>query len=325
MYKGIQITKDDAGYSSKITEMVEKPLQEGEVRVEVKYSTLNYKDALAITGRAPVVRSFPLTPGIDFSGVVIESKHSAWTEGDEVVLNGWGVGEKYSGGLAEQVTVSGDWLIRKPSAFSFKDTMIIGTAGYTAMLCVMALQKHGIQPSDGKILVTGANGGVGSIAIMLLKHLGYEITASTGRPQESEYLTYLGASEIIDRAELSSPGKPLSKEVWAGVIDTVGSHTLANACAGTQYRGAVAACGLAGGMDFPATVAPFILRGITLYGIDSVMAPIELRAEAWQRLATELDQSKLETVTTEIQLTDAINLSNDILDGKVRGRVVVKL
>jgi len=325
MYKGIQITKDDAGYSSKITEMVEKPLQEGEVRVEVKYSTLNYKDALAITGRAPVVRSFPLTPGIDFSGVVIESKHSAWTEGDEVVLNGWGVGEKYSGGLAEQVTVSGDWLIRKPSTFSFKDTMIIGTAGYTAMLCVMALQKHGIQPSDGKILVTGANGGVGSIAIMLLKHLGYEITASTGRPQESEYLTYLGASEIIDRAELSSPGKPLSKEVWAGVIDTVGSHTLANACAGTQYRGAVAACGLAGGMDFPATVAPFILRGITLYGIDSVMAPIELRAEAWQRLATELDQSKLETVTTEIQLTDAINLSNDILDGKVRGRVVVKL
>ena len=189
MYKGIQITKDDAGYSSKITEMVEKPLQEGEVRVEVKYSTLNYKDALAITGRAPVVRSFPLTPGIDFSGVVIESKHSAWTEGDEVVLNGWGVGEKYSGGLAEQVTVSGNWLIRKPSAFSFKDTMIIGTAGYTAMLCVMALQKHGIQPSDGKILVTGANGGVGSIAIMLLKHLGYEITASTGRPQESEYLT----------------------------------------------------------------------------------------------------------------------------------------
>ena len=325
MYKGIQITKDDAGYSSKITEMVEKPLQEGEVRVEVKYSTLNYKDALAITGRAPVVRSFPLIPGIDFSGVVIESTHPAWTEGDEVVLNGWGVGEKYSGGLAEQVTVSGDWLIRKPTAFSFKDTMVIGTAGYTAMLCVMALQKHGIQPSDGKILVTGANGGVGSIAIMLLKHLGYEITASTGRPQESEYLTYLGASEIIDRAELSSPGKPLSKEVWAGVIDTVGSHTLANACAGTQYRGAVAACGLAGGMDFPATVAPFILRGITLYGIDSVMAPIELRAEAWQRLATELDQSKLETVRTEIQLTDAINLSNDILDGKVRGRVVVKL
>ena len=325
MYKGIQITKDDAGYSSKITEMAAKPLQEGEVRVEVKYSTLNYKDALAITGRAPVVRSFPLTPGIDFSGVVIESTHPEWTEGDEVVLNGWGVGEKYSGGLAEQVTVSGDWLIRKPSAFSFKDTMIIGTAGYTAMLCVMALQKHGIQPSDGKILVTGANGGVGSIAIMLLKHLGYEIIASTGRPQESEYLTYLGASEIIDRIELSSPGKPLSKEVWAGVIDTVGSHTLANACAGTQYRGAVAACGLAGGMDFPATVAPFILRGITLYGIDSVMAPIELRTEAWQRLATELDQSKLETVRTEIQLTDAINLSNDILDGKVRGRVVVKL
>ena len=203
--------------------------------------------------------------------------------------------------------------------------MIIGTAGYTAMLCVMALQKHGIKPSDGKILVTGANGGVGSIAIILLNHLGYEITASTGRPQESEYLTRLGASEIIDRAELSSPGKPLNKEIWAGVIDTVGSHTLANACAATKYRGAVAACGLAGGMDFPATVAPFILRGITLYGIDSVMAPIELRKEAWERLATELDKTKLETLTTEIQLADALNISNEILDGKIRGRVVVKL
>lgn len=203
--------------------------------------------------------------------------------------------------------------------------MVIGTAGYTAMLCVMALQKHGIKPSDGKILVTGANGGVGSIAIIILNHLGYEITASTGRPQESEYLTYLGASEIIDRIELSSPGKPLNKEVWAGVIDTVGSHTLANACASTKYRGAVAACGLAGGMDFPATVAPFILRGITLYGIDSVMAPIELRKEAWERLATELDQTKLETVTTEIQLTDALNISNEILDGKIRGRVVVQI
>jgi len=202
--------------------------------------------------------------------------------------------------------------------------MVIGTAGYTAMLCVMALQKHGIKPSDGKILVTGANGGVGSIAIIILNHLGYEITASTGRPQESEYLTYLGASEIIDRIELSSPGKPLNKEVWAGVIDTVGSHTLANACASTKYRGAVAACGLAGGMDFPATVAPFILRGITLYGIDSVMAPIELRKEAWERLATELDQTKLETVTTEIQLTDALNISNEILDGKIRGRVVLR-
>ena len=229
--KGIEITKDDAGYVAKVAEITPKPLQEGEVTVEVKYSTLNYKDALAITGRSPVVRSFPLTPGIDFSGVVIESKHTAWKEGDEVLLNGWGVGEKYSGGLAEQVTVSGDWLIQKPSAFSFKDTMIIGTAGYTAMLCVMALQKHGIKPSDGKILVTGANGGVGSIAIIILSHLGYEIAASTGRPQESEYLTSLGASEIIDRAELSSQGKPLNKEIWAGVIDTVGSHTLANACA----------------------------------------------------------------------------------------------
>lgn len=325
MYTGIVITKDEAGYMSKIAEIAPKPLQEGEVTVEVKYSTLNYKDALAITGRSPVVRSFPLTPGIDFSGVVLESKHPAWNEGDAVLLNGWGVGEKYSGGLAEQVTVSGDWLIQKPSAFSFKDTMIIGTAGYTAMLCVMALQKHGIKPSDGKILVTGANGGVGSIAIILLNHLGYEITASTGRPQESEYLTRLGASEIIDRAELSSPGKPLNKEIWAGVIDTVGSHTLANACAATKYRGAVAACGLAGGMDFPAMVAPFILRGITLYGIDSVMAPIELRKEAWERLATELDKTKLDALTTEISLAESLEAAHEILDGKVRGRIIVKL
>ncbi|MCU4539214.1 oxidoreductase [Acinetobacter bereziniae] len=325
MYKGILITKDDTGYMSKVAEITPKPLQEGEVSVQVKYSTLNYKDALAITGRSPVVRSFPLTPGIDFSGVVIESKHPAWKEGDEVILNGWGGGEKYSGGLAEQVTVSGDWLIQKPITFSFKDTMIIGTAGYTAMLCVMALQKHGIKPSDGKILVTGANGGVGSIAIIILSHLGYEITASTGRPQESEYLTGLGATEIIDRAELSSQGKPLNKEIWAGVIDTVGSYTLANACASTKYRGAVAACGLAGGMDFPATVAPFILRGITLYGVDSVMAPIDLRKEAWERLAKELDKTKLDTLTTEIQLSEAIHFSNEILDGKVRGRVVVKL
>jgi acrylyl-CoA reductase (NADPH) len=325
MYKGIVITKDDTGYISKITEIAPKSLQEGEVRVEVKYSTLNYKDALAITGRSPVVRNFPLTPGIDFSGVVIESKHSAWKQGDEVILNGWGVGEKYSGGLAEQVTVSGDWLIKKPAAFSFKDAMVIGTAGYTAMLCVMALQRHGIKPSDGKILVTGANGGVGSIAIIILNHLGYEITASTGRPQESEYLTYLGANEIIDRTELSSPGKPLNKEIWAGVIDTVGSNTLANACAATKYRGGVAACGLAGGMDFPATVAPFILRGITLYGIDSVMAPLELRQQAWDRLARELDTTKLETLTTEIHLAGALYFSNEILDGKVRGRVVVTL
>lgn len=325
MYKSMVITKDDTGYTSKITEIESKPLQDGEVRVEVKYSTLNYKDALAITGRSPVVRSFPLTPGIDFSGVVIESKHPEWKKNDEVLLNGWGVGEKYSGGLAQQATVSGDWLIQKPSAFSFKDTMVIGTAGYTAMLCVMALQKHGIKPSDGKILVTGANGGVGSIAIIILNHLGYEVIASTGRPQESTYLAYLGASEIIDRAELASQGKPLNKEIWIGVIDTVGSHTLVNACASTIYRGAVAACGLAGGMDFPATVAPFILRGITLYGVDSVMAPIEMRKEAWMRLTTELDKTKLERITTEIQLTDALNISNEILDGKIQGRVVVKL
>lgn len=325
MYNGIVITKDDAGYRSNIQEISQEPLKEGAVLVKVKYSSLNYKDALAITGRSPVVRSFPLTPGIDFSGVVIESKHPAWKPQDEVLLNGWGVGEKYSGGLAEQVMVSGDWLIQKPACFSFKDVMAIGTAGYTAMLCVMALEKHGIKPNDGKILVTGANGGVGNISIVILSHLGYQVTASTGRPQESVYLTRLGASEVIDRTELATQGKPLNKEIWAGVIDTVGSHTLVNACAGTQYRGAVAACGLAGGMDFPATVAPFILRGITLYGIDSVMAPLELRQQAWERLAAELDKTKLETLITEISLKDTFDAANQILDGKVRGRMVVKL
>ncbi|HEY8939212.1 MAG TPA: MDR family oxidoreductase [Cellvibrio sp.] len=325
MYTGILINKDGDGYSSSITDIASKFLQEGDVSIEVKYSTINYKDALAITGRAPVVRTFPLTPGIDFSGVVIESKHPAWKTGDEVLLNGWGVGEKQSGGLAKQVTVSGDWLIQKPAEFSFKETMAIGTAGYTAMLCVMALQKHGIKPNDGKILVTGANGGVGNISIIILNHLGYQVAALTGRPQESEYLTRLGASEIIDRAELSSPGKPLGKEIWAGVIDTVGSHILANACASTKYRGAVAACGLAGGMDFPATVAPFILRGITLYGIDSVMAPVDLRKQAWERLATELDKAKLDALTTEISLTDTLEAAAELLDGKVKGRIVVKL
>ncbi|WP_039912849.1 acrylyl-CoA reductase (NADPH) [Cellvibrio mixtus] len=325
MYKSIVVTNDDNGYMSNIAEIASKPLQEGEVSVEVKYSTVNYKDALAITGRAPVVRNFPLTPGIDFSGVVIESKHPVWKAGDEVLLNGWGVGEKYSGGLAEQAIVSGDWLIRKPAEFSFKETMAIGTAGYTAMLCVMALQQHGVKPNDGKILVTGANGGVGNIAIIILSHLGYQVTASTGRTQESEYLTRLGASEVINRTELSSPGKPLGKEIWAGVIDTVGSHTLANACASTKYRGAVAACGLAGGMDFSATVAPFILRGITLYGIDSVMAPLDLRKQAWERLATELDKIKLDALITEISLADTLGVAADILDGKVRGRIVVKL
>lgn len=325
MFKGIVINKDESGYLSKVTDIPQQLLREGDVQVKVKYSTLNYKDALAITGRSPIIRSFPLTPGIDFAGVVVQSKHSKWKEGDEVLLNGWGMGEKYSGGLAEQVLVSGDWLIAKPVDFSFKETMAIGTAGYTAMLCVMALEKHGIKPSDGKILVTGANGGVGNISIILLNQLGYQIIASTGRPEESAHLSYLGANEIIHRTELSTPGKALNKETWAGVIDTVGSHTLVNACAGTQYRGAVAACGLAGGMDFPGTVAPFILRGITLYGIDSVMAPIELRRQAWERLAIELDKVKLNTLLTEISLDNALETSNKILDGKIRGRVVVKI
>ena len=264
-----------------------------------------------------------MVPGIDFSGTVSESSNPAWKTGDKVVLNGWGVGETHCGGLAEMARVKGEWLVPLPKNFSARQAMAIGTAGYTAMLCVLALEKHGIKPADGEILVTGANGGVGSVAIALLAKLGYQVVASTGRTSEAEHLKALGASDIIDRAELSAPGKPIGKERWAGVVDTVGSHTLANACATTKYRGAVAACGLAGGMDFPATVAPFILRGVTLYGIDSVMAPLAVRQEAWERLSRDLDPAKLESITREIGLEDALTVGAELLEGKVRGRVVV--
>ncbi|MBE2261011.1 MAG: oxidoreductase, partial [Rhodobacteraceae bacterium] len=289
----------------------------------VEWSTLNYKDGLALTGKSPVVRRFPMVPGIDFAGTVTETSNAAWKVGDRVVLNGWGVGETHCGGLAEKARVKGEWLVPLPASFSARQAMAIGTAGYTAMLCVLALEKHGIKPADGEVLVTGANGGVGSVAIALLAKLGYQVAASTGRPGEAEHLKSLGASTIIDRSELSAPGKPIGKERWAGVIDTVGSHTLANACATTKYRGAVAACGLAGGMDFPATVAPFILRGVTLYGIDSVMAPLAIRQEAWERLGRDLEIAKLDAITREIPLSEAVAVGAELLEGKVRGRVVV--
>lgn len=325
MFKGILINKDEQGYRAAVQQIDESVLPEGDVTVRVACSTLNYKDGLAITGRSPVVRRFPMIPGIDFAGTVVESQHPAWQPGDQVVLNGWGVGETHCGGLAELARVRGDWLVRLPAAFSPPQAMAIGTAGYTAMLCVMALEKHGLRPQDGEILVTGANGGVGSVAIALLSRLGYTVAAATGRPQEADYLKSLGAGSIIERAELATPGKPLAKERWAGVVDTVGSHTLANACAGVRYGGAVAACGLAGGMDFPATVAPFILRGVTLYGIDSVMAPLPVREAAWARLAQDLDPALLAAMSREISLDEALACAADLLAGQVRGRVVVRV
>jgi len=323
MFKGILITKDDGVYQAQLQDIDDAVLPEADTTVHVEWSTLNYKDGLALTGKSPVVRRFPMVPGIDFAGTVTETSNAAWKVGDRVVLNGWGVGETHCGGLAEKARVKGEWLVPLPASFSARQAMAIGTAGYTAMLCVLALEKHGIKPADGEVLVTGANGGVGSVAIALLAKLGYQVAASTGRPGEAEHLKSLGASTIIDRSELSAPGKPIGKERWAGVIDTVGSHTLANACATTKYRGAVAACGLAGGMDFPATVAPFILRGVTLYGIDSVMAPLAIRQEAWERLGRDLEIAKLDAITREIPLSEAVAVGAELLEGKVRGRVVV--
>jgi acrylyl-CoA reductase (NADPH) len=324
-YQALQIHKDDAGYRCTLQTLDDSALPEGDVTVQVDYSTINYKDGLAITGKSPVVRKFPLTPGIDLAGTVTDSQHPLFKAGDKVVLNGWGVGESHSGGLAQKARLKGDWLVKLPAAFTPRQAMAIGTAGYTAMLCVMALQKHGVTPDKGDILVTGAGGGVGSVAIALLAKLGYRVVASTGRLQEADYLRQLGAADVIDRAELSAPGKPLAKERWAGVVDTVGSHTLANACASTKYGGVVTACGLAQGMDFPSSVAPFILRGVTLAGIDSVMAPRAVREAAWARLAQDLDTAQLERMTREVGLADAMGLGAEILAGQVRGRVVVNV
>lgn len=323
MFKAILINKDDQGYRAQLSDVDESALPEGDVRVKVHYSTLNYKDGLAITGRGPIVRQFPMIPGIDLTGEVIESKSSDFKVGDLVVLNGWGVGESHWGGLAQLASVRSEWLIPLPKAFTPKQSLAIGTAGYTAMLCIMALQKHGLQPADGEILVTGAAGGVGSFAISLLHQLGYTVVASSGRPEEAPYLKSLGASEVIDRASLSQPGKPLVKERWAGVVDSVGSHTLANACAATKANGAVAACGLAQGMDFPATVAPFILRGVTLYGINSVTQSKQKRIEAWAQLASLCKPDQLMTISKEISLGESMQYAKDLIDGKVRGRVIV--
>lgn len=323
MFRAILIDKDDHGYRASLQELDETRLPEGEVRVRVSHSTLNYKDALAITGKGPVVRQFPMVPGIDLAGVVEESRHPDFQAGDAVLLNGWGVGETHWGGLAQLARLKGDWLIPLPAGFSAAEAMAVGTAGYTAMLSVLALERHGVTPDRGEVLVTGASGGVGSFAVALLARLGYRVVASTGRPEEADYLKGLGAAELIERASLSEPGRPLGRERWAGAIDSVGSHTLANVCASTRYGGCVAACGLAQGMEFPATVAPFILRGVTLAGIDSVMRPRADRLEAWSRLARDLDKRLLAPITRTIGLEDAIAVAGDLLAGKVRGRVVV--
>jgi acrylyl-CoA reductase (NADPH) len=323
MFNGILIDKDDSGYRVQLTAIDEAQLPAGDVTVRVSHSTLNYKDALAITNKGPIVRKFPMVPGVDLAGTVQASSDPDFKPGDQVLLNGWGVGEGHWGGLAQLARLEGKWLIPLPDAFTASQAMAIGTAGYTAMLAVMALERNGLTPDKGEVLVTGANGGVGSFSIAILAKLGYRVVASTGRLEESDYLKQLGATEIIDRATLSEPGRPLAKERWAGAIDSVGSHTLANICASTRYRGTVAACGLAQGMDFPASVAPFILRGVTLAGIDSVMRPRQDRIDAWARLVTDLDQDKLALITHEIGLSEVIETAQRLMGGGVRGRVVV--
>ncbi len=323
MFKAIVISKQDGAQSARLAELQESELPEAAVTVRVEYSTINYKDGLAITGKSPVVRKFPMVPGIDFAGIVESSASDAWRAGDRVLLNGWGVGEGHWGGLAQRARVNAEWLQRVPDTFTTRQAMAIGTAGYTAALCVEALVKHGLTPDKGDVLVTGASGGVGSVAIALLAHAGFKVVASTGKTSEGEYLKALGARDVIDRNELAQQGKPLQKERWAAVVDSVGSHTLANACAQTRYRGLVAACGLAQGMDFPASVAPFILRGVSLLGIDSVMAPKELRQPAWDRLARDLDAASLDRMSKVIGLAEVPSAAQDILAGKIKGRIVV--
>ncbi len=325
MFKALQLTKGEAGFAAAVTSIDEAQLPVGDVLVQVEYSTLNYKDGLAITNKGPVVRAWPMVAGIDGAGTVIESTHAGWKAGDRFVHNGWGLGETRWGLMAERARLQGDWLVKLPAAFTTRQAMAIGTAGYTAMLCVMALEQHGVQPGQGEVLVTGATGGVGSVAVALLSKLGYTVVAATGKASEEAYLKQLGASSVIDRAELAAPGKPLQKERWAGVVDAVGSHTLVNACAQTRYGGVVAACGLAQGADFPSTVMPFILRGVTLAGIDSVMAPLARRQQAWNRLAKDLDTAKLEAMVEEVPLERAVEKAADLMSGKVRGRVVVKI
>ncbi|MDE2606590.1 MAG: oxidoreductase [Burkholderiales bacterium] len=323
MFQALVLEKEPA-FRAEVRAVDESFLPEGDVTVAVEYSTLNYKDALAITNRSPVVRSWPMVAGIDGAGTVLESSAPQWKPGDPFVLNGFGVGETHKGCLAGKARLKSQWLVRRPAAFTARQAMAIGTAGYTAMLCVLALERQGLRPGAGEVLVTGATGGVGSVAVALLAKLGHQVVAATGKAAEADYLKALGATAVIDRNELSAPGKPLQKERWAGVVDAVGSHTLANACAQTRYGGAVAACGLAQGMDFPATVAPFILRGVALLGVDSVMAPMARREEAWSRLARDLDPQLLERITTEVGLGEAVEAAQKLMAGQVRGRIVVK-
>jgi acrylyl-CoA reductase (NADPH) len=324
-FKAIVIEKSDGGQRVGLTDFDEANLMEGDVTVRVEWSTVNYKDGLAVTGKAPVVRRFPMIAGIDLAGTVESSSHPQWQPGDKVIVNGWGMGETHLGGYAEKARVKGDWLVRLPARHGAREAMAIGTAGYTAMLAVMALERHGVAPQQGPVIVTGSAGGVGSVAVALLAQRGFTVIASTGRLSEADYLRTLGAAEIIERKELAGAAKPLARERWAGGIDSVGSTTLANVLSMTRYGGAVAACGLAGGMDLPASVAPFILRGVSLLGIDSVMCPIDRRREAWQRLATDLDAGKLAAMTSEIDLAGVIEAGRRIVEGGVRGRIVVKV
>jgi acrylyl-CoA reductase (NADPH) len=324
-FRAIRIDKSEKGTAATLTQFDEADLMEGDVTVRVEWSTVNYKDGLAVTGKAPVVRRFPMIAGIDFAGTVEQSTHPQWKAGDKVICNGWGLGESHLGAYAEKARVKGDWLVRLPEGMTARDAMAIGTAGYTAMLAVLALEQYGLTPASGAVVVTGAAGGVGSVAIAVLAKLGYHVIASTGRMSEAGYLRDLGATEVIDRAELAGPAKPLARERWAGGVDSVGSTTLANLLSMTKYRGAIAACGLAGGMDLPSSVAPFILRGVCLLGIDSVMCPIELRKIAWSRLVNDLDSRKLAEITQEIGLDGVIETGARILAGQVRGRVVVKI
>ncbi|TMH11249.1 MAG: oxidoreductase [Betaproteobacteria bacterium] len=325
MFKALLLEKTDAGFRAGIQSLDESRLPEGDVLIKVAHSTINYKDALAITNKSPIVRSWPMVAGIDGAGTVIESRHPKWKTGDAVILNGWGVGESHWGCLAEKAKLNGDWLVKLPVAFTTRQAMAIGTAGYTAMLSVLALERHGLKPGDGDVLVTGATGGVGSVAIAVLSRLGHRVVASTGKVEEGDYLKSLGAAEIVDRSELGAPGKPLQKERWAAVVDALGSHTLANALAQTRRAGAVSACGLAQGADLPATVMPFILRGVALLGIDSVMAPLPLREQAWERLARDLDPAKLEAMIDEVPLERAVSKADALIQSKMRGRIVVSI
>ena len=323
MFRALLLTKEDDRFAARVADLDESALPEGDVTVRVAWSGVNYKDALALANAAPVVRRWPMVPGIDGAGVVEQSAHPDWKPGDEVILNGWGVGETHCGCLAQRARLRGDWLVRRPAGLDARQAMAIGTAGYTAMLCALALEREGLRPGDGEILVTGATGGVGSVAVAILAGWGHRVVASTGKAAEGDYLRALGAADVIGREGLSTPGKPLQKERWAGVVDSVGGATLANACAQSRYRGVVTACGLAGGMDFPASVAPFILRGVRLVGIDSVMCPRPERVAAWARLDADLDRAKLASMASDVGLADAIARAPDILAGRVRGRLVV--